>query len=312
MQTIVTLTMNPTIDTHVMVDHIVPERKLRCQTPRHEPGGGGINVSRAIHQLGGSSLAIYPAGGPTGQMLQHLLEQEGLTTRPVPIIDWTRESFAALEEASGQQYLFVTPGPTLQEREWQQCLDTLRTLEPRPDYIVASGSLPPGVPVDFYARVARLARSYGARAIVDTSGEALRAAVQEGVYLVKPNLQELSDMVARDLGDEVQQESAALELVQHGHSEVVVLSLGPAGVLLVSAAGCRRLRAPTVRVASKVGAGDSTVGGIVWSLARGMPLHDATLFGIATGAAAVMTYGTGLNRRADVEQLYQRLLAESA
>jgi 6-phosphofructokinase 2 len=200
----------------------------------------------------------------------------------------------------------------LQEREWQQCLDTLATLTPPPDYIVASGSLPPGVPVDFYAHLARLAHDRGARAIVDTSGEALRAAGQAGVYLLKPNVQELSDLVARDLADEAQQEAAALDLVQRGQSEVVVLSLGPAGVLLVSAAGCTRLRAPTVRVASKVGAGDSTVAGIVWSLTQGFSLRDATLFGVATGAAAVMTYGTGLSHRADVERLYQRLLAESA
>src|SRR6516165_4592083 len=152
MQMIVTVTMNPTIDTHVRVDHVIPERKLRCQAPRHEPGGGGINVSRAMHQLGGAFLALYPVGGPTGQMLQHLLAQEGLTTLALPIADWTRESFVVLEETSGQQYLFVTPGPTLQEREWQQCLDTLATLTPPPEYIVASGSLPPGVPVDFYAR----------------------------------------------------------------------------------------------------------------------------------------------------------------
>lgn len=312
MHTIVTVTMNPTIDTHVVVDHVIPDRKLRCQAPRHEPGGGGLNVSRAMHQLGGASLALYLGGGPTGQMLHHLLAQEGLTTLALPIADWTRESFVVLEEASGQQYLFVTPGPTVQEREWQQCLDTLAKLAPPPDYIVASGSLPPGVPVDFYARVARLAKACGARAVIDTSGEALRAAGQEGVYLLKPNLQELSDLAARDLVDEAHQEAAALELVHQGQSEVVVLSLGPAGVLLVSAAGCLRLRAPTVRVASKVGAGDSTVAGIVWSLAQGASVRDATLFGVATGAAAVMTYGTGLSRREDVEQLYQRLVAESA
>ena len=143
---------------------------------------------------------------------------------------------------------------------WFECLAALTTIAPKPDYIVASGSLP-----------------------IDTSGEALRAAGQEGVYLLKPSLRELSDLAARELIDEAQQEAAALELVHQGQSEAVVFSLGPAGVLLVSAAGCMRLRAPTVRVASKVGAGDSTVAGIVWSLAQGASLRDATLFGVPPG-----------------------------
>jgi 6-phosphofructokinase 2 len=312
MQSIVTLTMNPTIDTNATVDHVVPERKLRCKPPRHEPGGGGINVSRAIQKLGGASLTVYPVGGPTGQLLQHLLEQEGLTLCPLSIADWTRENFVMLEEATGQQFHFVMPGPTLHETEWQQCLDVLSTRIPPPAYIVASGSLPPGVPTDFYARVARIGQQRSARVIIDTSGEALRAAIREGVYVLKPNLQELSDLAGRDLLNETQQEEAAEDLVRRAHCEAVVLSLGAAGVLLVSATGCERLRAPTVPVVSKIGAGDSTVAGIVLSLARGMTLRDAVLFGIATGAAAVMTPGTELCRREDTERLYARLRETAA
>nr|WP_306296618.1 PfkB family carbohydrate kinase [Candidatus Entotheonella palauensis] len=159
MRTIVTLTMNPAIDTSAGVDHVIPERKLRCQSPRHEPGGGGINVSRAIRKLGGASVALYPLGGPTGQLLQHLLEQEGLSLSPIPIENWTRENFVVREDATGQQFRFVMPGPALSEAEWRHCLETLSALNPPPDYIVASGSLPRGVPSDFYARVARLHKS---------------------------------------------------------------------------------------------------------------------------------------------------------
>ncbi len=308
MQQIITLTMNPTIDTSATVDHIVPEHKLRCQPPRHEPGGGGVNVSRAIRKLGGKSVTVYPVGGPTGQLLQHLLEHDGLTLRAVPIQDWTRENFVAMEATTGQQFRFVMPGPTLQETEWQHCLDLMSTLRPTPTYIVASGSLPPGVPTDFYARVARVGRTLGARVIVDTPGEPFRAAVHEGVYLAKPNLRELSDLTDHDLKDELQQEEAVVDLVRRGHCESVVLSLGAAGVLMVSSTGCERLRAPTVPIESKVGAGDSTVAGIVLSLARGMPLREAVLFGVAAGAAAVMTPGTELCRREDTERLYRRMV----
>ena len=309
METIVTLTMNPAIDTSATVDHVVPERKLRCQTPRHEPGGGGINVSRAIQELGGQSITVYPVGGPTGQLLQHLLDQDGFNLLSVPIQDRTRESFVAMESETGQQFRFVMPSPTLIETEWQACLDVVSALNPVPTYIVASGSLPPGVPTDFYARVARVGRTLGARVIVDTPGEPFREAVHEGVYLVKPNLRELSDLTDHELKDELQQEEAALELIRREHCEAVVLSLGAAGVLMASASGCERMRAPTVSIESKVGAGDSTVAGIVLSLARGMPLREAVQFGVAAGAAAVMTPGTELCRRTDVERLYQRMVA---
>jgi 6-phosphofructokinase 2 len=312
MHPIVTLTVNPTIDTSTIVPHVIADRKLRCQAPQHEPGGGGINVSRAIHKLGGTALTVYPVGGPTGQRLQQLLEAEGLSLQPVPIRDWTRENFMVLEEVTGRQFRFVMPGPTLQTAEWQHCLDLIATMQPTPAYIVASGSLAPGIPTDFYARVARLGHTLGARVIVDTPGEALQEAVRAGVYLVKPNLPELNDLAGRELQDEAEQEVAAIELVHLGHTEAVVLSLSAAGVLLVTAAGCERLRAPTVPIISRVGAGDSMVAGLVLGLSRALSLRQAVLFGIAAGTAAVMTPGTALCRREDAERLYARMQEEYA
>jgi 6-phosphofructokinase 2 len=308
MPLIATLTMNPTIDKSATIEHVAPDRKLRCQEPRLDPGGGGLNVSRAINKLGGESVALYPCGGPTGAMLQGLLEQEGLRHHSIPIRGWTRESFTVLETATGQQYRFIMPGPRLHETEWRQCLDALVALDPRPDYIVASGSLPPGVPSDFYARVARLANNSGARLIVDTSGEALRLAASAEVYLLKPNLRELSQMTGEQLMDEQKQEAAARRIIEAGQSEVVVVSLGAAGVLLATKEGCERIRSPIVPIVSRVGAGDSTVAGIVLSLARGSSLREAVCFGVAAGAAAVMTPGTELCRREDAESLYQRVI----
>lgn len=307
MQHIVTLTMNPAIDTSSTVDHVVPEHKLRCQPPRHDPGGGGINVSRAIHKLGGTSLALYPAGGPTGQILHALLEQEGVAHQQIPIADWTRENVTILDAASGQQYRFVMPGPTLQEAEWQQCLDSVFALTPPPDYLVLSGSLAPGIPSDFYARLITRFRHTGVRIIVDTSGDALQSAVLAGVYLIKPNLRELGQLVGRDLTDEGQQEAAATTLVREGRCEGVVVSLGAAGAMLVSANGCERMRSPTVPIQSKVGAGDSMTAGMVVSLSHGMAIHEAARFGVAAGAAAVMNPGATLCRREDVERLYAQI-----
>jgi 6-phosphofructokinase 2 len=312
MHTIVTLTLNPTIDIGTSVDHVVPEHKLRCAAPRREPGGGGINVARALQKLGGTSLALYLGGGPSGAILQELLDREGVTHTPTPIAGWTRESFTVLDQGTQLQYRFSVPGPTVSDAEWRRCLDTIAALDPPPDYLVASGRLPPGMPSDFYAHVARLCRTLGTRLIVDTSGNALRATLNERVFLIKPNLRELGLLVGHELADEAQQEAVARVLVADGMCEVVVLSLGAAGVLYMTADGFERVRAPIVPIKSKVGAGDSMVAGMVLSLARGMDVGRAVRFGVAAGAAAVMTPGTELCRRADAEHLYERIASAPA
>lgn len=308
--TIVTLTMNPTLDKSASIEHVIAEQKLRCHTLRHEPGGGGINVSRAIRKLGGQALTYYTSGGANGQILEALLDQDGLDHHhPFRIADSSREGLTVFEEATGQQYRFNLPGPTLQKKEWQHCLDELSKIDPAPDYVVASGSLPQNVPTDFYAQVSRLTQEFDAKFILDTSTTtALQAALEEGVYLIKPNLREFRELANSKLEDEAEQEAFASEIVQQGKCEAVVLSLGAAGVLLMTPhEGCQRLRAPTVPIESKVGAGDSTVAGIVLSLQRGKSLRDAVRFGVAAGAAAVMTSGTELCRREDTERLFTKI-----
>lgn len=312
MQRIATLTMNPSIDLSTSVEYVIADHKLRCKSLQRESGGGGINVSRAIHRLGGASIAMYPAGGPAGQMLQTLLDQEGLKHHPISIEGWTRENFMILEEATGQQFRFGMPGPPLYEAEWEQCLNEILSINPKPDYVVSSGSLPPGVPKDFYALLAQKVKNLQSRLIVDTSGEELRLAVEPGVYMLKLNMRELGELAGQKIKDESQQEAVAMEIVENGQSELVVVSLGAGGALLVSKEGYERFRAPTVPIRSKVGAGDSMVAGIVLSLARGKSLRDAIRFGIAAGSAAVMTPGTELCRRDDTERLYTRMVSESA
>lgn len=307
MQPIVTLTLNPAIDASTTVEHVLAEHKLRCTEPHREPGGGGINVSRAVGKLGGASLALYLSGGPPGQMLQELLDREGLVHHRMAIAGWTRESLTVLEETTGRQFRFNMPGPALQAAEWQQCFEHLAALDPKPGYLVASGSLPPGVPDDFYAQVARTGNAMGARVIVDTSGEALCHAANEQLYLIKPNLRELGMLLGHPFIDEDEVETAAADLVAGGRCEAVVVSLGAAGALLVTREVRERIPAPTVPIISKVGAGDSMVAGIVLSLARGMQLRQAVRFGVAAGAAAVMTPGSELCRREDTERLYARM-----
>jgi 6-phosphofructokinase 2 len=309
MKRIVTITLNPAIDKSSSVAHVVAEHKLYCTTPRFEPGGGGVNVSRAIKKLGGNSQLFYPLGGLTGKRLQELLDDEGLDHRSFPIKGMIRESLVILEESTGQQYRFGMPGPKLQKKEWEQFLVELSMTNPPPDYVVVSGSLPPGVPPDFFARVAQIGKEKGTKTIVDVSGEALKEALKAGVYLIKPNFREFRQLVGAENMEESQIKAEAQKIVEKGWCEVLVISLGAAGVLAVSKDFAEHIRPPTVPIISKVGAGDSMVAGITLSLARGKPLKEAILFGVAAGTAAVMTPGSELCRREDAERLFESMVS---
>lgn len=305
MERIHTLTMNPAIDESTSVDHVVSEEKLRCEHPRFDPGGGGLNVSRAIAKMDGTSTAYFTCGGTTGIHLKELLAGEHIDEHPIEIEDRIRENLTVLDKASNKQYRFDMPGPTLKEEEWRRCLD--RVLEGTGGYLVASGSLPPGVPREFYAILSRRAKEVDTRVIVDTYGDALDAAVQEGVFLIKPNMRELVQIADRAIEDESEIVSIAQQIVEQGQAKYVVVSLGAGGAMFVSADQYEQIRTPTVPIESKVGAGDSMVAGIVLSLQRGKDPVEATRYGVAAGASAVMTPGTELCRGKEVEELYNRI-----
>jgi 6-phosphofructokinase 2 len=309
MKSILTLTVNPSIDINTEIDRVVPEKKLRCAPPTFEPGGGGINVTRAIKKLGGSSKAFYIAGGATGELLGDLLTQEGLDHRSIYTATRTRESLIVFERSTERQFRFGLPGLPFATETWTDCLAQLAGLAPFPDFIVVSGSGVSGMPSDFYSSVAEVTREKGGHLVADSSGSDLKKLLNTNVFLIKPNLPELREFSGRDLCDEIDIENEAKKIVQNSYAQVVVLSIGAAGALYVTKSGQGRVRAPTVPIRSKVGAGDSMVAGIVLSLARGREIEDAVMFGVASGAAAVMTPGTELCRRNDAENLYALLKA---
>lgn len=307
MTAILTVTMNPSIDVSTSTGKVVPVRKLRCTNARRDPGGGGINVARVVKRLGGDCRALYPAGGATGRLLHRLLDQEGIASSPIDVAADTRESFTILDEGNGDQYRFVLPGAPLSAQEWQACLDRVAALADPADYIVASGSLPPAVPDDFYARLARIAASIGARIVLDTSGPALAAALEEGVHLFKPNLRELRDLTGLPLDREREWAQAAAELVRTGKADIVALTLGDQGALLVSRESQFGAPAVPVSIASAVGAGDSFLAGLVWPLSAGACLEEAFRYAVATGTAALLTAGTELARKDDIDRLYHEV-----
>jgi 6-phosphofructokinase 2 len=300
---IMTITPSPAIDVSTSVGQIAPFSKLRCAAPRRDPGGGGINVARVIKRLGGDITAIYPAGGATGQLLRTLMDREDVSSVMVTTLEETREDFTILETTTGKQFRFVMPGARLAEEEWQRCLDLMTSIAPQPTFIIASGSLPPGVPDDFFARAARMAREVNARFVVDTSGSPLVEALREGVYLIKPNLrefQELTDVRSAEIDTLA---AAGRDLIRRGLVTMIALSLGPDGALLIARDDVLRAEALPVKPVSVVGAGDSFLGAMVWSLARSSDLDLALRYGVAAGSAAVLNAGTKLCKKADVERL---------
>ncbi len=305
MKRIVTLTLNPAIDGAAEAEKVRPIRKIRTWDERYDPGGGGINAAQVIKELGGSALAIYLSGGVTGPILDDLVRSSGIESRHIPIAGPTRISYTVHERSTGQEFRFVPEGPDVTEEEWTACLSVLDGIDG--DYLLASSSLPRGVPSDFYARVSAIAARKGMKLVLDTSGGALRLAVGKGLYLIKPSLGEMEDLVGRKLPAPQDQDAVVRDLIASGAAEIIALTLGQNGALLGTRDTLLRIEGVKVTPKSAVGAGDSFLGAMTLGLARGWPVEEAFAFGMAAGTGAVLTAGTELCRRADVERLYREL-----
>lgn len=311
MPPIATLTLNPALDIATDVDRMTAGMKLRCGPARREPGGGGINVARAITRLGGEALAVHAAGGVTGSLVEEGLAAEGVPQRAVPVAGITRENLSVRDRSTGECFRLVLPGPDLAEAEWRACLDEAVAVAEGP-YLVASGSLPPGVPDDFHALLARALAPSGTRVLLDTSGPALAAALDGSVELVKVNFRELDELAGTTLTDPGR-ERLATRIVREGRARAVVVTLGPRGALIVADGGPMRIAAPAVaRIDSPVGAGDSFMAALALAMAGGHDLGDACAFGVAAAAAAMTTPGTEPCRRPDVERLFTRMTGRPA
>lgn len=309
MSTIITLTFNPCVDKSTTINGLVPEKKLHCSPPVFGPGGGGINVARALKDLGVDATAIYPSGGYSGKFLNHLMEAEGLQFKAIETATHTRENFIVQDKATNLQYRFGMPGTGITQEEGQELL---QEVERSPaDFIVVSGSLLPGMPVDIVAQVAQIAKDKGARLVIDTSGEALKRALDVGVYLLKPNLGELSSLVGKEEVSHETVDEIAREIIRRGQCQMVVVSMGPQGAKLITKDEIIVVSAPLVKQVSTLGAGDSMVAGMVLALSKNRPLKKVLQLGVACGTAATITHGSELCRREDVERLYKIIAGDN-
>ena len=302
---IVTLTINPSLDKSTQFTGLIAEQKIRCKPPRYDAGGGGINVSKAISRLGGDSLCVFSSGGSPGIKLEELVQKEGIEIKIISTQNWTRENLVALDTNTNSQYRFCFPGASISDLEKETIIQTVQQLKPK--YLVASGSLNEGLATDFYQKIADLAKATGTKLILDTSGEALKKVLEKGVYLVKPNIGELAKLIGVERLETNEVEVAARKLIEKGSAEIVVVSLGAQGAVLVTATQTEFVPAPNVVKKSTVGAGDSMVGAMVWALSLNKSLKEVVQWGVACGSAATMNEGTQLFKLEDAKRLFEGL-----
>jgi len=302
---IITLTINPSLDKSAHFNGLIPEQKMRCETPKYDAGGGGINVSKAISKLEGSSFCVFTSGGSSGKMLEELIQKEEIDILVLKTKNWTRENFIAFDTSTKSQYRFGFPGNELSIDEQDKIKATIKELHS--DYLILSGSLNNGLASNFYQEIAEIAKASGKKVIVDTSGEALQKVLESGVYLIKPNIGELAKLLGVERLEFSEVEKAAKTIIENKNSEIVVVSLGAEGAILVTKKETHFVKAPKVEKKSTVGAGDSMVGGMVWALSQNKTLKEVLQFGVCCGTAATMNEGTQLFKAEDVQKLFKEM-----
>ncbi len=301
-----TITINPSIDQHMMIDKLVKDDAIRVREIRRFPGGKGINVSRAVKELGGETVAFSVAGGCAGYMLKSLLTDQGIFFQAIEVPQETRINVIVTDQSDKTQTRMSAEGPRMELKEVDELIKKIISCVPFPEWWVLGGSLPPGVPNDFYARLIMLLQGQGAKCILDADDEPLKLGIQSKPYLIKPNEYEMERLAGRSLTSESSLIEAAMDIVESG-VRMVVVTLGKKGALIVTRDLIYHANTPQVPVKSRVGAGDSFLAGFVTGLVRKYSLEETLRFAMACGTAAIMNDGTALCRNADVENILPQI-----
>jgi 6-phosphofructokinase 2 len=303
---IATLTLNPCLDEYITVDALMVDETNRWTKRRQYAGGKAIDVSRAIKEMDGVTTAYGFIGGDNGRRVEILLDEEGVLFSFTPIKKETRTNFIIVDKQTKHQTLLGAPGPRVSGKELERLCKKLSNIRPNPDMLVIGGSAPPGSPEDIYYRVIMDAKSRGIRTVLDVADNWLTEGIKAKPYMIKPNVHEAERLLGRTLPDEDSIIKAASELLDIG-IEVVLISRGSEGLIAAGRNNIYKVIPPKVKVRSAIGAGDCTVAGFALRLSRNEPLIEACRLGGAMGAAAVLTPGTELCRRADVEKLLAKV-----
>jgi 6-phosphofructokinase 2 len=307
---ITTITLNPSLDQHIAVDGLVMDGPNRWSRLHRYAGGKGIDVSRAIHEMEGRTIAYGFIGGDAGRTVEILLDEEGVPFSFTPVKRETRTNFIITDSQSGHQTRIDAPGPHISKGEFERFQRKMQRLNPSPDLIVMGGSAPPGVPSNVYYTITREAKGFGVRSILDADGQWLAEGIKAKPYLIKPNVREAAELLGRELPDEGAIIKAALDIVEMG-VEIAVISRSQDGIIAATRDTVLKVVPPEVKVKSTVGAGDCTIAGLALKLAGEESLAKACRLAVAMGTAAVLTPGTELARRSDVEELLPQIRVQN-
>ena len=309
MSQILTITVNPALDLSTEAPAVVPDRKLRCSAPRVQPGGGGVNVSRAIRNLGGRSRPLVAYGGPTGEALVAKLREEGLEPISLGVGHPTRQSVTVRDAANGLQYRFMMPGPPWTPDDCAAARAAITAALRPGDLVVPSGSNPPGLPDDFFLTLNAEIAAAGGRMILDTSGEPLIRAASAGarLFVLRMDLDEAREMSGARLVDIEEVADVATDLRAAGAADIVLIAAGAQGTVIVTDGWRGLTRPPVVVPLSKVGAGDSFVAAFALGLTRGLAPVQACAFGTAAAASAVTTPDSDLCDRTATERYHREV-----
>lgn len=309
---ILTVTLNPTMDVSTTVSRLVDHQKLRCSGEQEQVGGGGINVAMVSQSLGANVSAFWPIGGWRGQEILEQLTRDGIRSINTAIAQENRQCFTVYETDTEHEYRFVLPGPTLNEAEQAQCLSSILAHLPR-QFLVLSGSLPQGVTTDFYAKVIHAVKQAdpSLRLVVDTSGPALTASLEAGVFLFKPSLEEFGDLTGQQNSSLMQCASLCRDLIRKGRAQIIALTMGAQGSLVVSDDQAWHVPSLNIKVTSTVGAGDSYVGGFIHAYTQTHDLTHAAKLGTAAAAAALQTQGKLTFDSSKIKQLADQVMLKA-
>ena len=299
---IATVTLNPSLDRTVTVEELVLDEANRWTNLRQDPGGKGINVSRVIHELGGKTVAYGFIGGLDGETLKQLLKQHGVPFDFTQIKGEIRSNFIIADEAACSQTRIDAPGPNIMRHELQKLVQKVKHLSPKPDYLVFAGSVPPSVPIDIYRQLIESAKNSGIKTVLDSDGKWLKEGIKAVPNIIKPNVHEAEELLDTQLKSESAIIDALKRLLDRG-IELAVISRGKLGLIAANEDRVIKVTPPEVEVCSKVGAGDSTIAGLVLKLSQGRDIEEACRWAAAAGTAATLTPGTQLCRREDVESI---------
>lgn len=307
---ILTITPNPAVDQTIFVSGLDIGEVNRFRESQLDPAGKGVNVSRMAHRLGWPTIAFGFLAGEIGAIVEKALSTEGVQHHFIEVPGQTRLNATLVDDKSKMATSLYGPGPSVPAAQAKQLDDLVAFWLHGGGVAVFAGSLPPGLPVDTYARYIRIAQENGVKTVLDADGFALAAGIEAKPSLIKPNRREAEQLIGRRLPDVPSVVQGAQVLVQSGIGAVVI-SMGAQGAVCVSGDGAWLAVPPPVELRSTVGSGDSMVAGLAIALDSGQPLAEGLRVGTAAGAATAMVPGTILGSRADVDSLLPRVRLET-